>query len=94
MIQVDYFSQEENADHLSANFPPQKSALDQLCSLHADRCEKIVWSGSFAENEQLSYVGQYFEIFDFLDRHLMRGNDIKTTFQTLIINSEKGKRRG
>lgn len=94
MIQVDYFEQEQNSDHPSANLLPPEWALDQLCSSHSDRCEKIIWSGSFTEKEQLSYVSQYFEIFDFLDRHLMKGNDIKTIFQTLIINSEKGKRRG
>lgn len=94
MIQIDYYAQDQkkNPDHPS----PQafKTPLDLLCTEHTDLCKKIVRSGEIAEEDQLSFARQYLEIITFLDHHLMRGNDIKKAFQTLIINGEKGRRRG
>lgn len=92
MIQVDYFTQEEKAEHPSAELPSPKR--DDLCLSQPSLCEKIVRSGTVSEEEKLYYTTQYLKIINFLDQHLQRGNDIKKAFQTLIINGEKGKRRG
>lgn len=92
MIQVDYLAQEDEIpEHESAL--PVLPRTERLCEENQQMCQKIVRSGAFTEEEKFLYTSQYLKIFSFLDEKLMRGNDILDAFQTLIINSEKGKRR-
>jgi hypothetical protein len=67
--------------------------LASVCALHDDWCRKIVWSWAFSDMEKIWYVSQYFVIFNFLDRGINEGLDIKKEFKTLVINSNAGKRR-
>lgn len=95
IIQTDYLAQElQNPEHQSADNIFWKTAYERLCIKHQNFCEKIVWSGAFTSQEKEIYTRQYLEISEFLEQHLMRGEAISKTLQTLIINSEKGKRRG
>lgn len=94
MIQIDYLAQETKPDHPSAENRVLQDPLTLLCQKNQPLCEKIVWTGEVNDQEKLSYTSQYLEIITFLDEHLMQGADIKKVFKTLIINGQKGKRRG
>ena len=104
MIERDYyeeFSGENSLDESVLLEEEHGAALDKstaqklasVCALHQDWCNKIVWSGSFSDYEKIGYVSQYFVIFNFLDRGITEGSDIKKEFKTLVINSNTGKRR-
>lgn len=95
MIQVDYFSQEEESGmHHSAEslFHSQLSPCTE--TKDASLCAKVSRSGTISEQDKLNYLSQYLAIIHFLDEKLMKGRDIKRALQTLIINGEEGKRRG
>ena len=98
MVENDYY--EEYAEDTTSNAEEHPSAslsmsdkLASVCALHDDWCKKIVWSWAFSDMEKIWYVSQYFVIFNFLDRGINEGLDIKKEFKTLVINSNAGKRR-
>lgn len=94
MIQIDYLAEETKPDHQSAEWKHTSDPLILLCRKNQILCDKIVWTGAISDQEKLSYATQYIEIIQFLDQHLIKWADIKQVFKTLIINGEKGKRRG
>ncbi len=98
MVENDYY--EEYAEDTTSNVEEHPAAslsmsdkLASVCALHDDWCKKIVWSWAFSDMEKIWYVSQYFVIFNFLDRGINEGLDIKKEFKTLVINSNAGKRR-
>ena len=98
MVENDYY--EEYAEDITSNVDEHPAAslsmsdkLASVCALHDDWCRKIVWSWAFSDMEKIWYVSQYFVIFNFLDRGINEGLDIKKEFKTLVINSNAGKRR-
>ena len=104
IIERDYYEEFSGGDSLDKSISSDEehgAALDKstaqklasVCALHQDWCNKIVWSGYFSDYDKIWYVSQYFVIFNFLDRGITEGSDIKKQFKTLVINSNAGKRR-
>lgn len=95
VIKKDFLQVQENSEHLSAEKKVEKAdLLTSLCLEHQVFCQKIVYTWELSDFEKLSYTSQYLEIISFLDQKLLQGKDIKQQFKTLILNAEKGKRRG
>jgi hypothetical protein len=78
----------------TTNTITQRTEMDSLCASDKTLCTITTFNGSFSDTEKYSYLKQLQFLLTELDSYAKKGNSLKDTLKTFILNKIKADRRG